>query len=225
MNENSICAILLAAGTGSRMKSKTKKQFIDINGLPLFYYSAKTMSEIDIIDKIIIVTTPDDIEYVKSIVEKNNLHKVYDVVPGGKRRQDSVKEGVNIIPENYKHILIHDSARPFVKKEDIINVINNGIKYDCSVLGVKVKDTIREIDKDGFSLRTPDREYLISVQTPQVVIRDVIKTGLEKYNDCLFTDDAGIMEAMGYKTKITEGSYNNIKITTQEDLIYLKDLI
>ena len=91
MNEKSICAILLAAGTGSRMKSKTKKQFIDIKGLPLFYYSAKTMSEIDIIDKIIIVTTPDDIEYVKSIVEKNNLHKVYDVVPGGKRRQDSVK--------------------------------------------------------------------------------------------------------------------------------------
>ncbi len=223
MGSKKICAVLLAAGNGSRMNSKTKKQFIEINGLPLFYYSAKILSEIEEIDKIIIVTTSEEIGYVKNIA--NNLKKVTDIIPGGERRQDSVKSAVDVVPECYDYLLIHDSARPFVKKEDIINVIKNGIEYDCSVLGVKVKDTIKEIDNENFSVKTPDRNYLVSIQTPQVVKREIIKKGFEQFPNETFTDDASIMEAMGVKTKITYGSYSNIKITTPEDLIYLKDLI
>ncbi len=218
-----ICAVLLAAGSGSRMNSKIKKQFIEINGLPLFYYSAKILSEIDEIDKIIIVTTLEDVEFVKNIV--NNLKKVINVIPGGERRQDSVKAAIDVVPENYEFVLIHDSARPFVKPGDIKNVIRNGIEYDCSVLGVKVKDTIKEIDADDFSVKTSDRNYLVSIQTPQVVKREIIKKGFEKFSNTTFTDDASVMEAMGVKTKITYGCYSNIKITTPEDLIYIKDLM
>ncbi len=225
MTDKKICAVLLAAGSGSRMNSNTKKQFMKINGSPLFYYSAKILSEIEEIERIIIVTTPEEIKYVKTVIDQKDIKKVSDIIAGGERRQDSVREAINIIPECYDYVLIHDSARPFVKKDDIKNVIKNGVKYTCSVLGVKVKDTIKEIDGDGFSLRTPDREYLVSIQTPQVVKLDIIKKGFEQFPHNTFTDDASIMEAMGVKTKITFGSYSNIKITTPEDLIYLKDLM
>ena len=205
------------------MNSKIKKQFIEINGLPLFYYSAKILSEIDEIDKIIIVTTLEDVEFVKNIV--NNLKKVINVIPGGERRQDSVKAAIDVVPENYEFVLIHDSARPFVKPGDIKNVIRNGIEYDCSVLGVKVKDTIKETDENGFVKTTHNREFLYSIQTPQVVDKNLLIKGFKDYKDCTFTDDTGILEQLGIKTKITNGSYSNIKITTKEDLVYLKDLI
>lgn len=225
MTDKKICAVLLAAGNGSRMKSDVKKQFIEINELPLFCYSAKVLSQIDEIDRIILVTSTSDIAYVREVIKRHNIQKIYDVVPGGGRRQDSVKNAVDTIPEYYEHVLIHDSARPFVKKEDILNVIRNGVEFNCSVLGVKVKDTIKSIDEKGFVTSTPDRDFLVSVQTPQVVKLDIIKKGLEQFHDKTFTDDAGVMEVMGVKTKITFGSYSNIKITTPDDLKYLKDLI
>lgn len=207
------------------MNSNVKKQFLSVNDKPLIYYSLKILSEVELISEIIVVTSAEDIKYVEEIIKKYNFLKVTRVVAGGSTRQKSVFLGTKSVPCKYNHILIHDCARPFVKKEDIIKVIEDGIKYDSAALGVKVKDTIKEIDKDGFSVNTPDREYLVSIQTPQVVNKNLLISGFEKFKGRTFTDDTGVLEAMGVKTKITLGSYSNIKITTKEDLIYLKDLI
>lgn len=225
MKNNSVCGILLAAGSGKRMNVDVKKQFIEVNNKPLIYYSIKTLSECENINEIIIVTSNEDINFMNEIVKKYNFKKVTVVTKGGSRRQDSVLNGLKCVPEEYTHVLIHDGARPFVKKEDIINVINDGVQFDSAALGVKVKDTIKEIDDSGFVKVTHNRDYLISIQTPQVVNKTIILEGFLKFNDKEFTDDTSILELSGVKTKITPGSYSNIKITTNEDLIYLKDLI
>ena len=222
---NNICAIILAAGSGSRMKSDVKKQFIDCNGKPLFAFSLKTISEIENVTEIILVTSKDDIDYVRKVTDELNITKVSKIISGGERRQDSVYEALKIVDDSYEYVLIHDSARPFVKVEDIKNVINDGIKYECATLGVNVKDTIKIADVNGLSHSTPDRNTLYSVQTPQVLNRKKLTDGHKKHRDINFTDDTAVMEKMGVKTKITLGSYSNIKVTTKEDLIYLKDLI
>lgn len=224
MQNKDICAILLAAGSGSRMNN-IKKQFINVNNKPLIYYSLKTLSDCDNIKAVIVVTKEEDIEYINEIKDKYEFTKVIKTVTGGAMRQDSVFEGLICVPEDFQYVLIHDSARPFVKKDDVLNVINDGILYNSAALGVKVKDTIKEIDKDGFVNKTLDRENLISIQTPQVVNKNLLIKGFEKFENKVFTDDTSILEALGIKTKITLGDYSNIKITTKEDLVYLKDLI
>ncbi|MBR4893060.1 MAG: 2-C-methyl-D-erythritol 4-phosphate cytidylyltransferase [Clostridia bacterium] len=220
-----ICAILLASGTGSRMNSKVKKQFMEINSKPLFYYSLKTISEVECIKEIIVVTGKEDINYVNGLIKEFEFDKVHNVIAGGERRQDSVYNALKIIDKTYDFVLIHDSARPLVNGKDIENVIEDGISYGCATLGVKVKDTIKTVDENGFSQNTLNRDELISVQTPQVAKLDILLSGHTEFRDTLFTDDTMVMEKMGVKTKITIGSYSNIKITTSEDLIYLKELM
>lgn len=224
MQNKEICAILLAAGSGSRMNN-IKKQFLNVNDKPLIYYSLKTLSDCDNIKSVIIVTKEEDIEYINEIVNEFEFNKVIKAVKGGAQRQDSVYSGLMCVPKEFEYVLIHDSARPFVKKEDVLNVIDDGILHNSATLGVKVKDTIKEIDDDGFVNKTLNRESLISIQTPQVVNKKLLIEGFDKFKNNLFTDDTSILEALGIKTKITFGDYSNIKITTKDDLIYLKDLI
>ena len=111
------------------------------------------------------------------------------------------------------------------KKENIIDVIEDGITYNCATLGVNVKDTVKIVDATGFSISTPERNKLYNIQTPQVMNRKILLDGHKNYREYTFTDDTAIMEKMYVKTKITQGDYSNIKVTTKEDLIYLKDLI
>lgn len=224
MQNKDICAIVLAAGSGSRMNN-IKKQFLKVNDKPLIYYSLKTLSCCDNIKNIIVVTKEEDVEYTTNIIKEYNFKKVIKTIKGGALRQDSVYSGLKCVPEEFEYVLIHDSARPFIKKEDVLNVINDGIKYNSATLGVKVKDTVKEIDNDGFVNKTLDRDKLVNIQTPQVANKSMLTEGFNKFNDRIFTDDTSILEAMGIKTKITFGDYSNIKITTKEDLIYLKDLI
>ncbi len=224
MQNKDICAILLAAGSGSRMNN-IKKQFLNVNDKPLIYYSLKTLSDCDNINSVIVVTKEEDIEYINEIIKEYNFTKVIKAVKGGAMRQDSVYSGLMCVPCEYEYVLIHDSARPFVKKEDVLNVIKDGILHNCATLGVKVKDTVKEIDNDGFVNKTLDRECLVNIQTPQVVNKTLLIEGFDKFKNRIFTDDTSILEALGIKTKITFGDYSNIKITTKEDLIYLKDLV
>lgn len=214
-------AVILAAGKGKRMGANKNKQFLEIKEKPILYYTLKAFSNCNLIDEIILVAAKDEIEYCrKEIIERYRFEKVTSIVSGGKERQHSVLNGLLAI-ENCNIVIIHDGARPFVDN----NIINTGImyaeKYGAVACGVKPKDTIKVKNECGFSISTPDRESLFAVQTPQSFKYDIILNCHKKVNkeNISVTDDTMVVEQYGYKVYLYEGNYNNIKITTTEDLI------
>lgn len=220
-------AIVLAGGSGKRMNSRVKKQFLEIHGRPLLYYSLKTFEE-SFVDEVILVASKEDKEYCqKEIIEKYDFHKVRKIVPGGKERYHSVANGV-IAAGVCDHIFIHDGARPFVTQDMLNRLLEEVKKSGACVAGMPVKDTIKIADTDGFIETTPRRDLVWMIQTPQVFSYELIYKAydlllkeeaslLEK--GISITDDAMVVETLlGEKVKLVEGSYKNIKITTPEDI-------
>lgn len=222
---NKITAIVLAAGSGSRMKSKTKKQFMEIKGKPVIWYSLFEIEK-SRVDEIILVTGKEDIDYCKKeIVEKYNLKKIKNVVAGGSERYESVYNGLKEVTGNI--VLIHDGARPLINNEIIERSIEGTIKSDACVVGVPVKDTIKRANKEGYIIDTPNRSELWITQTPQSFKTDLVKMAykkmkeeLEKGNTTLnITDDAMVVEEFTTnQVRFVQGDYKNIKVTTPEDI-------
>ena len=220
--------VIVAAGSGKRMKSKVAKQFIEIKNKPVVAYSIEKFEGSDNISEIVIVTGENDIDYFKSeIIEKYGYKKVKAVVKGGSERQYSVYNGLKALDKKTDIVLIHDGVRPFIKLEEIDRLIDEARIHKACVLGVKVKDTIKVCDENGFVEDTPKRELLWSAQTPQVFDYSLIMEAHKKAEEEEFlgTDDSMLVERMGYKIKMVEGSYENIKITTPEDLIIAEGLV
>lgn len=225
-------AIVLAAGQGKRMNSKVQKQFLELGGKPLLYYSLKCFQDSGMIRDIILVTGAESVPFCKEeIVEKYGLTKVTKVIPGGKERYDSVYEGL-LSCENSDFVLIHDGARPFITEEIIRRGIQGVEKTGACVIGMPSKDTVKIVDTQGYVAETPDRSTVWTIQTPQIFEYRLIREAHEKIrcrDMSAITDDAMVVEQeTGVKVALVEGSYKNIKITTPEDLdiaeIFLKAL-
>lgn len=220
-------ALIVAAGKGTRMGSKVSKQFLQLDGKPILYYAIKSFSQCNKIDSIALVLSKEDLDYVKNeIVNKYALDKVKFFIEGGKERQQSVYNGLKSLI-NCSIVAIHDGARPFISSDIISSGIEYAGVYGASACGVRPKDTIKVVDKDGFSLSTPNRDSLISVQTPQCFKYDLILECHEKAeNDGLkATDDTMVVENYGNKVYLYEGDYRNIKITTPEDMILGEEIL
>ena len=212
-----ISAIILAGGKGKRMGAPVSKQFIEIKGKPIIYYTIKKFSENKKIDNIVVVLSKDEVGYFKeNILEKYNL-KVDNIVIGGTERQDSVYNGLKSLEDtNTDIVLIHDGARPFISDR----IIDDGIKfaqvYGACAPGVMPKDTIKIKNESNFSVSTPDRGSLVAIQTPQVFKFNEILECHEKIkiNNIVVTDDTMVAEKFGYSVYLYDGEYTNIKITT-----------
>jgi 2-C-methyl-D-erythritol 4-phosphate cytidylyltransferase len=220
-------AIVLAGGSGKRMGLSVKKQYIEICNKPLLYYSVHAFEKSDV-DEIVLVVTPGDETYVKKeIVEKYGFKKVSAIVPGGKERYNSVYEGLKVTRGDY--VLIHDGARAFVTKEIIRRAMDGAKEYGACVVGMPVKDTIKVADDDGYVKDTPERSSLWMVQTPQAFSYPLVKDAYEKVlaKDATgVTDDAMVVElATDQKVKLIEGSYDNIKVTTIDDLDVAENIL
>lgn len=223
-----ISAIILAGGKGKRMRSAISKQFIDIKGKPIIYYTLKKFSENKKIDNIIVVLPEDEVKYFKENILKKYELRINKIVIGGKERQDSVYNALKSLKNSSTDIvLIHDGARPFISER----IINEGIKfaeiYGAAAPGVMPKDTIKVKNEKNFSVDTPNRANLVSIQTPQVFKFDEILECHEKirYNGEKVTDDTMVVEKYGYSVYLYHGEYTNIKVTTPEDLILAERLI
>ena len=223
-----ISAIILAGGKGKRMRSAISKQFIDIKGKPIIYYTLKKFSENKKIDNIIVVLPEDEVKYFKENILKKYELRINKIVIGGKERQDSVYNALKSLKNSSTDIvLIHDGARPFISER----IINEGIKfaeiYGAAAPGVMPKDTIKVKNEKNFSVDTPNRANLVSIQTPQVFKFDEILECHEKirYNGEKVTDDTMVVEKYGYSVYLYDGEYTNIKVTTPEDLILGEKLI
>lgn len=221
-----VVSIVLAGGKGKRMGADVSKQFIEINGKPIIYYTLKAFEECTEIDETILVLPKDEIDYFQTRIESRFDFKISKIVEGGKERQDSVYNALNVL-EDCDVVLIHDGARAFVSKK----IIEDGIKYakefGAAAPGVMPKDTIKVKNLEGFSINTPDRSSLVAVQTPQCFKYDLIKKGHDKVKDekIPVTDDTMIAELLGEKVYLFEGDYKNIKVTTPEDLILAENLV
>lgn len=220
-------AIVLAGGRGKRMNSSVPKQFLIIKDKPVLYYSLKVFED-SFIDSVILVAAEDDMEYCRQeIVDKYGLKKVVKIVAGGKERYHSVLNGIKEADE-CDFIFIHDGARPFVTQDMLTRLLESVEKNKACVAGMPVKDTIKIADEEGYIDTTPKRELVWMIQTPQVFDYALIKKAyliLERDEYSLLqkgisiTDDAMVVEMLlGEKVKLVEGSYQNIKITTPEDL-------
>ena len=221
MNRKKCSAIVLAAGVGKRMQSDIPKQYMLLEGKPLLYYALKTFQE-SFVEEIVLVTGSTEVEYCKDeIVEKYGLDKVKKIVPGGKERYHSVYEGLKAI-ENCQYVYIHDGARPFVDEEMLERAYEAVEQTKACVIGVKAKDTIKIANEDGMVDYTPIRDLVWQVQTPQVFEYQLIKEAHEivmAKENIMITDDAMVYEtAFGKPIKLVEGKYENIKITTPEDM-------
>lgn len=227
-----MAAIVLAAGSGSRMNSQEKKQFMDLNGLPVVAWSLLAFEENPAIDDVILVTGEEDLERALNICLKLKLSKVKNVVAGGDLRFRSVYNGLLALSPEADYVLIHDAARPLVTQEVIRNCIKGAVMKRACVAAVKEKNTIKKADKNGYAVETVDRSSLYEIQTPQAFEYKLIlsayynlKKTIEEYHPDVskITDDAVIVENMtDCRVSIVEGDYRNIKITTPEDLIIAK---
>lgn len=222
MEKQKYAAIVLAAGSGKRMNSKVHKQYLIIQDRPVLYYSLKAFED-SAVDEIVLVVGKGEEEFCrKEIVDKYGISKVKAIVEGGKERYHSVFEGLKQTSDA-DYVLIHDGARLFVNQDIIRRCMQEVQKYQACVVGMPVKDTIKIADEEGYAKQTPDRKNVWMIQTPQTFSYALIYEAYEemlKTEDTAITDDAMVLERIkGKKSKLIEGSYRNIKITTPEDLL------
>ena len=222
MDKQKYAAIVLAAGSGKRMNSKVHKQYLIIQNRPVLYYSLKAFED-SAVDEIVLVVGKGEEEFCrKEIVDKYGISKVKAIVEGGKERYHSVFEGLKQTSDA-DYVLIHDGARPFVNQKIIRRCMLEVPEYQACVVGMPVKDTIKIADEGGYAKQTPDRKNVWMIQTPQTFSYALIYEAYEemlKTEDTAITDDAMVLERIkGKKSKLIEGSYRNIKITTTEDLL------
>lgn len=218
--------VILLAGSSTRFKSSVKKQFFEINNKPLFYYAINSFEKSKAIDEITLVVEKSLINEYKNFVDKVGFKKIKNIVSGGKERQESVYNGLQALNLDENDIVfIHDGARPIVPLDVIDNCIKEAKKYDAVTTAIKIEDTIASINSELDIQDFPNRETLYRVQTPQVFKFGLIKRAHEEFKNQCLTDDAQLVKKLGKNIKIVEGNKIMNKITTIEDINFVKEFI
>ncbi len=243
MKKKRCTAVVLAAGSGKRMKSSTAKQFMLLKDKPLVYYALQAVEKSNIIDDCILVTGAGDIVWAeKNIVEKYHFNKVDTIIAGGSERYASVMNAMRLIADGDMriknrdgYVFIHDGARPFLTEKILEDTYEAVQKYHACVAAVRSKDTVKLADKEGFAAQTPERSRVWNVQTPQVFDTKLIveayarlEKSLKEFPEkgAVITDDAMVVENFtDYRVKLVEASYENIKLTTPEDLLQAEKIL
>lgn len=220
-----VSAIVVAAGSGLRFKSKTPKVLIPINSRPILIYSLQVLSRHPLVKEIIVVVNAKSAQSITRKLRQYRIGKVSKIVEGGRRRQDSVLNGLKALGAGCGLVLIHDAARPFIDKGIILRLINKAKSSGAAIVGVPVKATIKETVSKTRVKRTLDRDKLWEIQTPQVFDKELLLKAYKKFGNIDVTDDAALVEKLGAKINVVLGSYKNIKITTPDDLVIAKAIL
>lgn len=224
LNEN-VTAIILAAGSGTRMKLGITKQRIVIDEESVLRRTVRAFDFCDAINSIIVVVRSDEMNFAKS--ELSDLEKVKKIVVGGENRVESAKIGFCAVGADCDFIAIHDGARCFITDDMIKAVIRDAKMYGAATASCSVTDTVKQVDKNGDIVSTVDRNTLVLVQTPQVFKTDLYKKALENNElfDSAITDDNMLLERIGIRVHCTDTGKENIKLTVKEDLKYAEYLV
>lgn len=215
-------AIIVSAGRGQRFMEGQKKQFYLLADRPILAHTVDHFETCPLVRSTLLVVSEEDMDYtLKEIVEKYHYRKIAQIVPGGKRRQDSVKNGLDALAGGSEIVMIHDGVRPFITRAMIEESIHSAERFGAVIVAMPVKETIKMSNTDGTVLKTLDRESLWQAQTPQTFQAELIREAYAKAarDGYWGTDDASLVERLGVRVHILPGSYANIKITTPEDLM------
>lgn len=213
-------AIIAAGGVGTRLKTDRPKALVLVGGRPLFTYSVEVFEKSLIIDGIILVVPADHARDFEEAVKPCGFKKLKKIVIGGRTRCDSVFNGLQALDAKTEIVVVHDGARPLIRPEIVDEAIRQGKTHGAAVVGVPVKPTIKRINRQGmFVEETLNRDELWEIQTPQVFRKDILWKAYAQRGTEDSTDDAGLVERLGIPVKVVRGDYENIKITTNEDLI------
>ncbi len=218
-------AIIAASGNSTRMGLDISKQLILLDDKPVIEHTLAAFDNCDVIDEIVVVCRQVDFDSINAISSK--FAKVRNVVVGGETRADSVRNGVNACSQDTRFFAIHDGARPLVTESDITKVVETAYKTNAATLGTPVTDTIKVVDDADAIVSTPDRACLKAVQTPQVFEKNLYLKAID--NACekslCVTDDCSMVEALEEEVTVVSGSEENIKLTTQTDLIFARAIL
>ena len=217
-----VVALILAAGQGKRMGAEKNKPYLLLAEKPILFHTLREFEECPSIDGIVLIVEKHEIDHARtSIVDACGCRKVISVVAGGPKRQDSVWEGIKALNDECELVMVHDGVRPFISQVLLQRAVDTTRETGATVVAVPVKDTIKVVSREKEVLKTLDRETLWAVQTPQTFSHDLLKRAHEKARQDGFygTDDASLVERIGVPISIIDGSYENIKITTPEDLV------
>ena len=223
-----VVAVVPAGGTGKRMGAGTPKQFLMLDGVPMMLHSLQTLERAPgVTDIVLVVPKEECARALAEVVERYGLKKVRKVVPGGATRQESVHHGLNEVDADVEIVVVHDAVRPFVTEDLIERSIEAARKHGGAIAAVPMKDTPKQVGLDGLIQRTLDRHELWLAQTPQTFRRALVveayrKAGVEHVHA---TDDAALAERLGHPVAIVEGSWENIKITTPEDMVLAEAIL
>lgn len=226
-----LIAVIPAAGAGKRLGLGINKAFAMLRGAPLIVHCLAMLAETNLITRAIVVLAPAEVDEGRLLLERyqqqffSNLP--FAVVAGGKERQDSVANALRTIDENEGYVAVHDGARPFAGKEVFERTLAAAVKYGAAIAAVPVKDTIKVVDEQGMVVATPERKTLQAVQTPQIFELGLLKTAyayLEQHPAAV-TDDASVVELSCHGVAVALGRYENIKVTTPEDLVFAENLL
>ena len=215
-------AIIVSAGKGVRMNRSTPKQYLLLQGKPVLCHTVMAFDKCPEVDEILLVVPEKDILYCRErLLSGLHLETPVKVIAGGERRQDSVFNGILSIDDKDGIVVIHDGVRPLIQPELISRCIDNAKISGACILGVPLQDTLKMVDKDSLIQATIDRENLWAAQTPQAfhyqLIRDAHETAAKAGVET--TDDAALLERMGLRVHILRGTGENLKITTNDDLV------
>jgi 2-C-methyl-D-erythritol 4-phosphate cytidylyltransferase len=224
MKNKTVTAVILIAGSSTRYGNTINKNFELLNDKPLFMISVNVFNSNKYIDNIIIVTKEDEKQKVESILKDYKTNKTINLVIGGNTRQESVYN--SLINSLSDIVIIHDGARPLIKDEYIKKCLIEMDNYKGVSMGVKSKDTIKIADEFNEVIETTKRDNTWIIQTPQCFDRNILLNSHNKRkNKTNITDDCILLEKCGYKIKLIEGDYTNIKVTTKEDIKIIKEFI
>ena len=217
---DNVFAVVVAAGQSRRMGENVNKLLLPLAGRPVLSYSLAALQEAPFVKGYVLVVGEKELDTHRTLAEQWGCTKMLSLVTGGETRQDSVWEGLNVLPEDTRVVIVHDGARPLVTVDQFDRVVSGALRWSAATLAVPVKDTVKETGLEDFIIRTLDRESLWLAQTPQAFSYSLLMDAhrIARRNQRPATDDAGLVEAMGVPVKIIEGSYRNIKVTTPEDL-------
>lgn len=211
--------IIPAAGQGRRMGKKINKQFLNLLGKPILYHTIKSFVDWGKAAEIVVVLNSEEFDHFNDKIKRffSNMDTRIITADGGKSRKESVYNGIKSLKKDVEYVMIHDGARPLITVDLIESTYQAVKKFEAVSCGVKVKDTIKIVD-ESFSRKTLNRDSLRAIQTPQAFKTDLIISAHENFSKDAALDDASLVEELGKKVYIISGDYNNLKITTAEDL-------
>ena len=225
-----LTVIVPAAGAGKRMGFGKNKAFITIRDIPLLVLCMKMLAETGMVRRVIVVTRAWEITETELMLKEYRDRfpgLSWQVTAGGRERQDSVANGLALVTDESGYVAVHDGARPFAGTEVFARTFERAKECGAAIAAVPLKDTVKIVDARGIVVSTPDRSSLCAVQTPQIFEINVLRKGYDflKEHPVAVTDDASLVEASGHPVAVAEGSYENIKVTTPEDLLLAEKIL